>query len=280
MIEGTHLVDKFLRKWFLPEIPIVMLFIFGGVMESRAEIARQCSALPSSHYAAGSDFDKAWQTKRQALIDSIKDLTEERSQLLKDKSTVGDPGSVRQIVTLVAMVTKTTTDLIQDLMPLSDEMRVAETSVAKTLETYAHGKDVAEIINEVEEHKPVAWITADMALTGLNAMKDLSKNAKEMANAPENLENTRKIILEQLDALDRQLDQLQNKLDVLERANRDPAVDRLFAQYQVVRQMCTSTKSDTEAADPLMSCQEGCNHWFSPSALSAMNAKCKSECTK
>jgi hypothetical protein len=225
---------------------------------SAAQVPQQCSAIPQSRDATAAEFDKAWVAKREAIDEHIKTLRELKKKL--DDSYwlwIGKAGGGRELITILAMVTKTTTDLIQDLAPLGGEM------VSLPLKLLQTSADIANMVNDLRQNKDDWYVDAGLkageelnpVTTGLVALRNLTKNTLDMANLQDDLEESRKVYREQMEQLDRQLDAAEKKIDDLERTNRDKAVDRLFTRWQGVQRSCQilADKCELESFD---SCPE------------------------
>jgi DNA-binding transcriptional MerR regulator len=83
-------------------------------------------------------------------------------------------------------------------------------------------------------------------IRALNAIKNLAKNVNEMKEFSDNGSESRMIYKEQSAALNRQLDELQKKLDRLKRENHESAVDRLLNRYAETGHACEALIKKSE----------------------------------
>jgi hypothetical protein len=85
----------------------------------------QCISLPIERNQLTTSVDVVWLRKKTAIDDRIKSLRKIRTDLESDtKWTLGEPGSIRQQAIYFAEVTKSTTDLIENLAGFSSGNRV------------------------------------------------------------------------------------------------------------------------------------------------------------
>ena len=215
-------------------------------------VPQQCSAIPQTRDAAASGFDKAWMAKRDAIAGHIKDLHQYRQELDSNFSWwIGTPGSKRELLTMLAMVGKTTTDLIQDLAPLAGPIESVPLKIIKSL------AEAVEIAKGFKDRPDIdlGKVELDPVIIGLKTFQDFTKNTIDLVNLQDDLSESRKVYSEQIERLDAQLQAAQRKFDDLERAHRDPAVDRLFARYQAVQRAC-QVIADNCALESFDSCPE------------------------
>jgi hypothetical protein len=211
--------------------------------------APMCSVSTPDRTVVASDFNRAWVQKRGALaaaMDTLKNVRGELDSLYR--GDIGDPGSGRELITAVALVAKTTTDLIQDIMPFGSEIK------SVVYGTISNEKDIADIIYAYHNHGSLYWIDTGLTLgadvspiiRALNSMKDLAKNMNEMMEFPDKVSESRNIYNERSFALSRQLDEMQKKLDQLEHDNHETAVDKLLNRYAETGRACEKLIKKTE----------------------------------
>jgi phospholipase/lecithinase/hemolysin len=153
---------------------------------------------------------------------------------------IGDPGSVRELATILALATKTTTDLIQDLVPFGSDVK------SVTYNTIKNGTDVAQTINAYQNHEIRFWVDAGLTLSSdlnptlrtLDTLKDLGENIQEMTDLRVRLNEARRTYAEQLQILGDQLSKLRSRLDQFEEANHDRFVDNLLKGCNASKSTC------------------------------------------
>jgi hypothetical protein len=195
--------------------------------------APQCSSLPASRDDSAARLDKAWATEKARLSERIDDLKRFRDDLKADeKWTVGDPGSARELAAYMGKITRTTTDLIKDLGRLAGPV---DSLVLDTLD---------KIQAEIDHEPPLAGALKDYVAELspytriLVATYNLAKNVQELKELPSKLDEARKTVGEQLEALNNQLTKLQPKLDQMKLQDQDKIVDRLFARATKLKRTC------------------------------------------
>jgi hypothetical protein len=215
-------------------------------------VPQQCSAIPQNRDAAASEFDRAWMLKRDAIADQIHDLDRYRQELDSDFSKwIGTPASKRELATMLSMVAKTTTDLIQDLADLAGPIESAPLKILKStaeiVEVAKGFKDKPDFDFGSEEIDPVKIV--------LTAFKDLTTNTIDIVKLQDDLSESRKVYSEQMERLEAQLHAALKRFDDLERAHRDPAIDRLFARYRMIQRSCEVLADNCEL-ESFNSCPE------------------------
>jgi hypothetical protein len=235
-------------RWVAIALGVAFAFL-APQNASAAAVPQQCSAIPPNRDAVASEFDKSWMVKRDAIADEIASLRKYRKDLDDDNSLwIGPPGSKRELLTIFAMITKTTTDLIQDLAPLGGKIE------SLTYKLITSANDIITTVDNYRQNKPDWYVDAGLKLgdeldptnIGLIAFRDFTKNTVNLANLQGDLDESRKVYREQMERLDRQLDKAQKSIDDLENKNRDKAVDRLFARYQAVQRSCQTLADKCE----------------------------------
>jgi hypothetical protein len=118
------------------------LAVLFGVASAGAAPVPACSTVPKTRDAVQSVFDNAWAGKREAIAGQIEDLRKIKQEL-DDRNDlwIGKSGSPRELLTIFAMTTRATTELIQDLTPFGGEVK------SLTYSVISNEKDVAEIID-------------------------------------------------------------------------------------------------------------------------------------
>ena len=213
--------------------------------QSKADsTARQCLSLAADKQTYGSQVDAAIKRKRQSLVDMRDALSNIRHDLESDYAwQIGDPGSARERVTMLALTTKTTTDLIEDLGALSTERAVG---LAKDIyEKIESGKSTYQIVTEDANNAAVevildAGAQLNPVVKAAKALRDFAENVGSMSELQGNLDEVRGEYRRQLADLDSKIGIVEGQLMQIGPSNEEPEIDKLFATYQSVRQMCTS----------------------------------------
>jgi hypothetical protein len=213
--------------------------------ERKSERAlQQCSSLPSDKKRLAAPIDSAWLRKKIALNDGIVTLRKLRSSLENDFMwTVGDPGSVRELTTYLALVTKTTAKLVEDLGGFSHEKSAR---AAKDIyEAIKQGRTAYEVITEDARRVVVnvlldAAADVNVAARTAKAIKDFAENIAEMSKAAEELKAAREEVGRQLENIDKQIVALQGKIDLMRREHEPDEIESLFQTYASVRELCTA----------------------------------------
>jgi hypothetical protein len=209
--------------------------------------APNCSAIPTSRDTINVDLNRAWTQKVQALNSGISRLNQIRDELISDKNwKIGDSGSVRELLTAIGLATRTTTDLIQDLIPFGADIKSATYAAIK------NGADVGQLIISYQRHDKSFWLDAGLSigselspvLTALNATNDLTKNIQDMVDLPNQLDEARRTFAEQLQMLDTQLNTLRRRLNDFEITNHNAFVDKLLERYNSARNSCEAVRAE------------------------------------
>jgi hypothetical protein len=209
--------------------------------ERRAErVIQQCKLLPASPAQFASSSNSAWSRKKLTLQDGVKHLRGLRRELESEfKWQIGDPGSFRELTTYLAEVTKLSTDVIEDLVPLSGKKIRDAKGIYENIQLGRSAYDVMTdgangIVNAVldfaAELNPV--------IRGAKTLKDFVENVSKIVETPENLMAVREEIKAQLDRIDRQISSLQQKIDQLRKEHESDEIGALLATYNEVRGLC------------------------------------------
>jgi archaellum component FlaC len=218
--------------------------------EQRAEQAhQQCNALPSDKKQLAAPIDSAWFRKKAAINDGINTLRKFRSDLENDsKWTIGDPGSARELTTYLAQVTKTTTNLLENLGGFSSEK---STRAAKEVyEKIKQGRTAYEavtqdakkiVINVLLDAASDAKSNVNVIAKAVKTIKDFAENMTEMAKTPEELKTAREEVKRQLENIDAQISNLQSKIEQTRREHEPDQIESLLQTYQSVREFCAAS---------------------------------------
>jgi hypothetical protein len=219
----------------------------------KSEQARsQCLSLPRDPTYYRGEVAKAWQQKKAFLMDHQKTLQQLRADRQSDYAwNVGDAGSARELATYFAMVTKTTSDLIEDLGGFGSEK-----AVGRATEIYAAIKDgkTAYTLVAGDALTAVTDVLIDAAadeiptIRGAKAVKDFAENMVHMTELPEGMAAARREFLNQMDALNTEISKSQTKIDQLQRDNESSEIEALFQTFQAVRQLCEGPQSPSLSA--------------------------------
>lgn len=204
--------------------------------------ARQCLSIPTDRKAFSNQLDAAVQRKKASLQESQATLVKIRQDLESDYAwTIGDPGSMREMVTMLALCTKTTADLIEDLGGLSIEKGGG---VAKEVyESIEDGKNVYDLtVKDAGQAAIEVMLDAGAHLNptvkAAKALNDFAENAKSMSDLQSSLDDSRNEFKRRLNDLNSQIDVLDIQLNRIEASSEEPKAESLFQTYQAVRQTC------------------------------------------
>jgi hypothetical protein len=195
--------------------------------------APQCTSFPASRDDTAAGLEKAWAAEKARLSERIDTLRGIREDLKADeKWTIGDPGSPREFATYLGKITRTTTDLIKDLGRLAGPIDSAVLDALDKIQAAIDGDDPLKgaIDDKLAELSPYVRI--------LIATRNLANNVEELKELPSKLDEARKTVGEQVEALDNQLAKLQPKLDQMKLQDQDKIVDRLFARATKLKRTC------------------------------------------
>jgi hypothetical protein len=206
---------------------------------------RQCNSLPNDRNQITRSVDSAWYRKKAVINDGLKTLHKLRSDLDSDyKWTIGDPGSMRELTTYLAQVTKTTTDLIEDLGGFSTSK--SSRAANDVYEQIKLGRTSYEVVTQ-DAQKVVANVLLDAAsdvspiARSAKTVKDFSDNISDMMKTPEDMKKARDEVRRQLEIIDSQASTLQRNLDQIRREHEPSEVEPLLQTYQSVQKMCSAS---------------------------------------
>jgi hypothetical protein len=214
-------------------------------LQEKAERAiRQCNALPIDQPQLARAVDGAWLGKKYAIDDGIKTLRKIRADLQSDaKWTVGEPGSVRELSIYLAQVTKSITDLIENLGGFSSEKSTR--AVKDVYEEIKRGRTAYEVVTQ-DTQTVVLNLLLDAAsdvspvARGAKSIKDFTESVIEMTKTPEELKSAREEIKRQLDGIDARINAMQRTLDQIKRDYGPDEISALLQSYRSVHQMCSA----------------------------------------
>jgi len=209
---------------------------------------QQCNSLPNDRNELTNGMNGAWSKKKAAINDGLMTLRKIRSDLQSDYAwAVGDPGSARELATNFALMTKTTTNLLEDIGGFSTER--SRRSVKEVYERIKQGRTAYETITE-DATKVATNILLDAAsdvnlvARAVKTIKDFAENTVDIMKAPKEMAEAREEVQKQLDNIDRQIVGLQSKLDQIRREHESDEIVPLLEVYKSVRQMCTANSPD------------------------------------
>jgi hypothetical protein len=162
--------------------------------QEKAERAvHQCSSLPVDQPSLARVVDGAWLGKKYAIDDGIKTLRKFRSDLESDaKWTVGESGSMRELSIYLAQVTKSMTDLIENLGGFSGEK--SSRAAKDVYEEIKRGRTAYEVMTQ-DAKKVVVNLLLDAAsevspvARGAKSIKDFAESIVEITRTPEELKS-------------------------------------------------------------------------------------------
>jgi hypothetical protein len=204
-----------------------------GPSPASSQNAPQCSKLPVGRDESAAGLEKAWAGEKARLserIDTLKSIQDDLKA--SEKWTVGDPGSARELAAYMGKITRTTTDLIKDLGRLAGPVDSVVLDALDKIQAAIDGESplTGALKDRVAELSPYTRI--------LIAMTNLAKNVQELKELPSKLDEARKTVNEQLEALNNQLTKLQPKLDQMKLQDQDKIVDRLFTRATQLKRTC------------------------------------------
>jgi hypothetical protein len=204
-----------------------------GPSPASSQNAPQCSKLPVGRDESAAGLEKAWAGEKARLserIDTLKSIQDDLKA--SEKWTVGDPGSARELAAYMGKITRTTTDLIKDLGRLAGPVDSVVLDALDKIQAAIDGESplTGALKDRVAELSPYTRI--------LIAMTNLAKNVQELKELPSKLDEARKTVKEQLEALNNQLTKLQPKLDQMKLQDQDKIVDRLFTRATQLKRTC------------------------------------------
>jgi hypothetical protein len=204
--------------------------------------SQRCLSISSDKKTYDNQVNNVWREKRKLLADSQNDLRNIRSELETDYAwNVGDPGSARELTTALALVTKTTANLVEGLGGFSTEK-----SVRTAMDIYENiklGKAAYKIVTE-DAGKAVLEVMFDAGsrinpvVKAAKTTKEFAENVQRVASLPGDLATARGEFKHQMDNLAAQIDAIQHKLDQLEPVEKQQQAESLFQTYQSAKQMC------------------------------------------
>jgi hypothetical protein len=215
-----------------------------GPSPAFSQNAPQCSNLPVGRDDSAAGLEKAWAGEKARLserIDTLKSIQDDLKA--SEKWTVGDPGSARELAAYMGKITRTTTDLIKDLGRLAGPVDSVVLDALDKIQAAIDGDDPLKgaIEDKLAELSPYVRI--------LLATKHLAKNVQELKELPSKLDEARKTVNEQLEALNNQLTKLQPKLDQMKLQDQDKIVDRLFAHATKLKRACEELPKKAESCE-------------------------------
>jgi hypothetical protein len=215
-----------------------------GPSPASSQNAPQCSSLPVSRDDSAAGLEKAWAAEKARLserIDTLKSIQDDLKA--SEKWTIGDPGSARELATYMAQITITTTDLIKDLGGLAGPVESVTLDTLNKIQAAIAGDPplAGALDDKLAELSPYTRI--------LVATKNLAKNVGELKELPGKLDEARKTVSEQMEALNNQLARLQPKLDQMKLQDQDKIVDRLFARAAQLQRTCEDLSKKTDSCE-------------------------------
>lgn len=211
------------------------------------EFSRRCSAIPLSRDYYTDAVRRVWMAKKKAFEEHLDTLTKLRKDLVSDYWwTVGDPGSAREAVTFLALVSKTTTDLIEDL---SGFATIHEIGAAKDIYNAIKQGQLAHEAIKSDSTTAATLVLLDLqagvnpAIRVAKTALDFTKNVAEISETRESIERARKEVTNQLEALEKKMIAVRAKIAHVVIADELPPVEALFSRYQSVRSMCELQQS-------------------------------------
>lgn len=252
--------------------------ILNLIMLTSASAAPSCSAIPSVRSEVERPVDRVWLKKRRVLEEGIQTLESIRSDLQRDyRWKIGDQGSAREFLTAVAVVTKTATNLTENLVGFGD----ADTKLLIASVIYDRVKagwksyELLEKDAEASARKIALDLGANVhpALRALKATIKFGEDIADIMDLPSNLGTTRKSYLDAVVKLEAQIRSLKMKLAEIEKQGREESARMLLVEYSQASRLCR----DDETRGRILSCTKSCDNWFG-GPLSKPNAECKAKC--
>ncbi|MGA2058119.1 MAG: hypothetical protein ABSG88_22790 [Bradyrhizobium sp.] len=220
---------------------IFAVILVYGPSPASSQSAPQCSSLPASRDDSAAGFEKAWAAEKARLserIDTLKSIQDDLKA--SEKWTIGDPGSARELAAYMGKITRTTTDLIKDLGRLAGPVDSVILDTLDKIQAALDGErpSTGAFKDRLAELSPYTRI--------LVATYNLAKNVQELKELPGKLDEARKTVSEQMEALNNQLAKLQPKLDQMKLQDQDKIVDRLFARATQMQRTCEDLPKKAE----------------------------------
>jgi phage-related tail protein len=202
----------------------------------RVDTVLQCSMLPTNEQLLFKQVDAVWVHKMDLMREHVEYLNKLHSELANEaKWKVGEPGGAPELITYLAEVAKTTTDLIQDLTGLSGTKLVG--TGKNVYEAIEKGRKAYEIVSEdtqkvVEDAILDATSKRSPVARSVKAIKDFSDNIREMLKTSEHLGETREEVKRQLEMLDRQIRKMELSIEKIRREHELDEVKLLLRSAQ------------------------------------------------
>jgi hypothetical protein len=238
-----------------PVAPVTPVAISPANPPSNRKDDLQCRA-PTDRTAAASIVDQVWDKKRDAIESGLKDIEEIRDELSREyQKEIGDPGSARDLLNMFKHAAKIVHDLLADVVPFAGKGDKLAKTIGELLEVTGKTHFVLEqddIYKDRPTHETAVLVITNVFLEnakdevsklnpivrGLITIYDLGQNVVTVTKNYTALPEARKSFRDQLDLLDKQIHQLETKLDELERQHREEIIDELTEAYKNMNRQC------------------------------------------
>ena len=224
-----------------------------------------CSAIPSDLETYKMAVALKYSAKLRALTEALETLRQQRSELESSfNSDIGDPGSIRSSITYIAAITKTATDLINDVIGFLPEGKLSDTirtvgkwklSSKQVYEAITKGKLIADAVGEDALQAAVDVMleaaTVNPAVATGKLLNNLQKNARDLAELPENFKTAREEYGRAAKVLDDQMSNIVSKIREAKTDSVQSEGEALFQRYSEIRKMCPSTDASVLELKPL-----------------------------
>lgn len=221
----------------------------AGGKEGKSSEDALCTQISADHASYERDVSARLAEKIAALEEGVSDLRGLRNQLTSDYNwTIGDAGGARELVTYLALVTKTTTDLIQGLSGFASEAKAARRLImGLSPEAAIKGvrtagslaglyRDTVEkvafdyVIDEASELNP--------ALRGATTVYKLGENIAQVAAIGGDLVEARRDYQRALAGLEAQITAMVSRVLAAERQLVEQGASDLYEWWMDARKHC------------------------------------------
>jgi hypothetical protein len=206
-----------------------------------------------------------YSAKLRALTEGLETLRQQRSELESSfNSDIGDPGSIRSSITYIAAITKTATDLINDVTGFLPEGKLGDTirtvgkwklSSKQVYEAITKGKLISDAVGEDALQAAVdvslEAVTVNPVVAAGKLLNNLQKNARDLAELPENFKTAREEYDRAAKVLDGQIANIASQIREAKAASVQSEGEALFQRYSEIRSMCPSVDASRPELKPL-----------------------------
>lgn len=224
-----------------------------------------CAAIPTDLESYKMAVALKYSAKLRALTEGLELLRRQRSELENTFNfDIGAPGSIRSSITYIAAITKTATDLINDVLAYLPEGKLGNSlyklgkwklSSRQAYEAITKGKLINDAVSEDALQAAIdvtlEAATINPAIATAKLLNDLQKNGRELAETPEKFKTAREDYLKAVDLLDGQISNIAKKISEAKAASVQSGGEALLKRYTEIRSMCFSADAGGPELRPL-----------------------------